>query len=714
MYKGLLTIAFHILLNTYWLSAQGKADSLAQELESATAVSDRARLMNELSWDMKYSDVGKSFNYARQAYVISYRSGDTRNLTFSCRNLTALCFVVSKFDSSEYYGKKGLDLAIRFDYRFEEAKILNLLAILQRNRKNYDQALLMHQRSMEIFKELKNKQEEIGVLNNIGLVYRMMGDGASALKIFYDVIETEESVNNKTGVARTYSTIADVYSEYGMTDLAIEYYKKSLKLCEEIGHKMFMAANLSNLANAYRQQGNDSLAFVFCSRALLVNEEMGNLDWLGNNYLLMAYIWSGSESYSEAKKCLTKAIEYYTLVNDNVGLCRVNAQMATILTGENQYSGAMEYAKRGIEICMECNDLNSLAALHLSAYLSAKKLGNTGQALYFLETYDNLRDSLNTIEDRAQVKELQTRYESEKKEKENAILKRQSLEDENTIRQQQFTMYSVIVVMVLFAFLALVFFTARTRLRKAYNRLNDQKNQIEQQREQLETALNKLRELERYKESLTGMIVHDLVNPLGMILSPPDTMPENRQIMLMQQAGKQMYNLVMNILDIQKYEDNAMKLDVRACPLTELFSETKSYTGFLIEQKKQVLDLQIPSDLMVKCDYMLISRVFVNILTNAVKFAPAESRIQVSAHKAGSFARIEIHDEGIGIPADKIDRIFDKFVQVEMRNSGVTRSTGLGLTFCKLAVESNGGKIGVISETDKGTTFWFTLPLFIL
>src|SRR5881397_2583448 len=110
------------------------------------------------------------------------------------------------------------------------------------------------------------------------------------------------------------------------------------------------------------------------------------------------------------------------------------------------------------------------------------------------------------------------------------------------------------------------------------------------------------------------------------------------------------------------------------------------------------------------CDADVIRRVLENLISNAVKFAKSDGTIRLKVQGNAADVTISVSDDGQGIPPDQHEHIFEKFGQTE---SGVQHrhSTGLGLTFCRLAVEAHEGKIGVQSELGKGSTFWFTLPI---
>jgi len=235
-----------------------------------------------------------------------------------------------------------------------------------------------------------------------------------------------------------------------------------------------------------------------------------------------------------------------------------------------------------------------------------------------------------------------------------------------------------------------------------------QKEEISNQAEELKIANEKMQELDKFKEGLTSMIVHDLKNPLNTILG----LGEREEVV---QAGKQMLNMVLNILDVQKFEKAQFGLNLADYRLQNIVRQALSEVKLLIERKSLKVENMVSPSLYVKVDFEIINRVLVNILTNAIKFSPNNSTITLSSTLKDisiptNFVLLAVTDQGEGISPDKIPYIFDKFSQVKERKSGEVRSTGLGLTFCKMAVEAHGGIINVISQPKQGATFWLTLP----
>jgi signal transduction histidine kinase len=240
-----------------------------------------------------------------------------------------------------------------------------------------------------------------------------------------------------------------------------------------------------------------------------------------------------------------------------------------------------------------------------------------------------------------------------------------------------------------------------------------QADQIAIQRDQLNDAFVRLKELDEFKEAFAGMIVHDLKNPLNAIIgiSHKQQVSDHDRLVI-RQASKQMLNLTLNILDVQKFEQAEVPLNLRNHPLAEIINDAIDQVSLLASDKNLHLTVSCDASLGVHADFELISRVLMNLLTNAIKYTPNNGSISIIAEKTDDkYLKIQVSDTGQGIPADKLRSVFDKFSQVEAKKSGSARSTGLGLTFCKMVIEAHGGIIGVISEFGVGTTFYFTLPL---
>jgi len=244
----------------------------------------------------------------------------------------------------------------------------------------------------------------------------------------------------------------------------------------------------------------------------------------------------------------------------------------------------------------------------------------------------------------------------------------------------------------------------------------------------------KLLELDKFKEGMTGMIVHDLKNPLNAVIGISSMFQDDDMWLMVNSAGNQMLNLVLNILDVQKFENTDVKLNLSENTVSSLAKEACKQVSLLIKQKNQKLSVFIEPKTVVKTDQEIMVRVFVNMLTNAIKYTPNGGDISIKIEtifnhieelKSNSLVGqkikeeyntefplclISVNDTGLCIPKEKQYLVFEKFGQVEAKKSGGVRSTGLGMTFCKMVIEAHGGHIWLTSEVGEGTSFYFSLP----
>ena len=240
--------------------------------------------------------------------------------------------------------------------------------------------------------------------------------------------------------------------------------------------------------------------------------------------------------------------------------------------------------------------------------------------------------------------------------------------------------------------------------------------------EQLEHNYKRLQELEKLRDDLTHMIIHDLRTPLTSIMMGMQTLEvvgemteDQREIMnIALTGGETLLGMINDLLDIVKMESGSLKLKRAVLDVPRLIASSVDQVASLFKEKNVALDQQIDSDsLTAHGDENKLQRTLVNLLGNAIKFTPSGGTVTIGVQPddAKQFLRFSVSDTGEGIPAEWQTRIFEKFGQVESRKHGHKASTGLGLTFCKLAVEAHGGDIGVESEPGKGSTFYFTIPL---
>lgn len=259
-------------------------------------------------------------------------------------------------------------------------------------------------------------------------------------------------------------------------------------------------------------------------------------------------------------------------------------------------------------------------------------------------------------------------------------------------------------------------------LEEKRSQLEEVNQQLNEANRELNEANTKLRELSEMKEEFLALTTHDLRSPLTVISGVisfftsgrlGELSPEQQNMVSMMERNAQiLIELVNDLLDASKLESGTMRLDLTSVDLRALVDELRETMEPLAREKSITLVEALPATLPpIEADRPKLRRVVVNLLSNALKFTPKGGRVELSAEPLDKQMRINITDTGVGIAAEDVERLFDKYEQTRSRATRGEKGTGLGLYITKQLVDLHGGEIKVTSEPGKGSTFSFTLPI---
>ncbi len=237
---------------------------------------------------------------------------------------------------------------------------------------------------------------------------------------------------------------------------------------------------------------------------------------------------------------------------------------------------------------------------------------------------------------------------------------------------------------------------------------------------ELEKKNKKLVDIQNTQGDLFKMIIHDLKGPVGEITANLDLLncdkslsELNREYLETAIMGcENLYRMILNILEISKIEEGRMILNKKSFQIDEIIKESIKKIKTIAKQNEICVTMEVKGEAeSVNADQEIIERVLLNLLLNAISFSPPQSEIKIIAEPEGEkdFLKVSVADQGKGIPEEFKKKIFDKFSQEVKDGERIQHSTGLGLTFCKMAVEAHKGMIWVESKKGKGSTFSFTI-----
>lgn len=569
-------------------------------------------------------------------------------------------------DSAIYYSGKLQQVALAIqdtDGYFRGS--YNLVSGLYETGKR-DEALIQAQKAIAFFHQKKHNEYKVKLLILIAEKSRELWHYDAAIRYFREAASCWDISKKDNTRSLIFSRLAAICFEMNNFHLVEAYIDSSQRALTPEKNERISISNLEILGASYRQQGRYRKAIDCFRQAILKITDESFMSIEANLYNNLA--------------------KTYLLMNDF-------PKALSISLKANEVSGKVK----------------NTTLLQFSAENLAKAYAGTGnykQAYKYLNIEQNLKQQRFNEDQDKRIADMNALYESGKKE---ARIAEQNYMIRQEKRQNNYLIAGIILVVLILMYVVF------TQLKlKTVNRLLFLKNEeINRQAGELETKNQKLHKLSDFKEAMTGMVIHDLKNPLNTMINLQhiEKNPE-KALVIIERTGKAALNLVMNVLDVYKYENTALKIREEAANICKIAWEACNDIRFLAQEKNLNINVIANADFIINADCELVQRVFSNLLSNAIKFSKSGENIDIDIHESEpGWLKVEVSDKGDGIDQEILPLVFDKFAQAEKKKSGLAGSTGLGLAFCKMVIEAHGGNIGATSEIGNGSVFWFTLPL---
>ena len=555
-------------------------------------------------------------------------------------------------DSAIAYGKQGLALAERIDFH-EATADLN---------------------------------------NNLGIFYRTIGLYNISIDYYFKSLEIKEQLNDIKGVASTQNNIGVVYAEMEDPDPAIRYYNESLMYYESVNDTLKIATLVMNIGNVFLLKGMYDSALISYNLAKPEFESRNIISNLHKIYLNIGESYENKHVFDSAQKYFDKALEISLKGTNQQWHARAYLYKGRLLLNHDSINQSFVFLKRAYTIGEEIGDIRTQrdASELLMEYFAS--INRYDSSFYYSSEYINYNNilSFSTLNRSLGIAETDFKYQSEIR------------ENEINITRQRFSRNIMILFSILTLLLTVYIYRSYRNKQKA-NRL--------------------LAEMDELKSRLFSNISHEFRTPLTLILGPLEEMlvtekekkPTRKTVKMMRRNANRLLNLVNQMLDLSKLDAGSMKLELVEGDLIKSLKLIVLSFASLAEQKKIKFIYTFPEEKWTTCfDQDKLEKILNNLLSNAFKYTPEEGEVKcvVKMPDPGkNLVEISIQDTGKGIPADQLDKIFDRFHQVEKSYELETVGTGIGLSLTKELVNLLHGDIKVESDLGKGTSFIIRLPV---
>mgnify|MGYP000621436534 CR=1 FL=1 len=511
------------------------------------------------------------------------------------------------------------------------------------------------------------------------------------------------------------------YTQLGNYELGEKYYLKALEISEKLGSKSYSGTVYANLGKLYYKQGKFQKALNFYHKGSKIEIESGKNREAGRSFASMANIHLDKNQPDKAEELLNKARKHNKIADDNIGLCRSYVGFGNLHLYKNNISKAGYYFHKAENLAQEKGTEKELMLSYKGLYKTYYKAEKYNKAFDFLKKHQELYKKSYNVNEIIKAEKIQHELNMQ-----NEINKRQ----ENQIKNQKTTNRLLIIILTLIVILAViltVMFIRGRKIRKHLQKKNieihTQKDELQKLNEELKTAKAKTEESEQLKDQFLRNMSHEIRTPLNGIMGFSSIIAENttqqsdriKYHQMIEKNAKTLLNTIDDILDIAKIKTQQIQVIKENVNINSLLLELKKMFFFDKSYQnngnlKLYADTEESYELIIHTDPYKLRRILLALIENSLKFTD-EGKIIFGYRKQKDYIQFFVTDTGIGIYQNQKENIFNSFIQGE---GGLTRNyggIGLGLAIAKSFVEILGGKIWFDSEINKGTTFYFTVPM---
>ncbi len=621
--------------------------------------------------------------------------------------LAEACLNQNKNNESIAYFKKVLEYTENANSALFKGETYNGMGKAYFSLGEYIAALDCFDKAIDVAVVNVNEPLRIKAMANKGMVYTQFANYPKALESNHEVYELSLKNNDKNLQALSLCQIGQVYSQINQTANALDAFSQAQELFKELGDSIGLTNSLILIGKTYLHINNLSESLSAFQQSLQYARSNNQSSEYASILTHLGIIYLKKSDYNQALRYQQMALDCLQTMPDKSVEARIQGALGDIYLTIGNYQEAETSYNKSIGLAYSIGELELLATSVNGLANLAQKTGNYQQALLLKNRYATLKDSILNDKTLEYIARMDAVYRSVQKESIIKGLLSEKRAQAQDLKGEKIIRYIFIVLIITLLILAIVLYLLFRVKNKSQQLLSKSNKELEQ--------------LNATKDKLFSVISHDLRSPLNSILGFSEMMSlyaESNNTEQLIQSSQQVYSssrkllaLVDNLLlwsrsQIGSTRYNPQKLDL-AIQCNNIISLMRAQA----EDKDVVISANIRSGLVAWADVNLFDIVFRNILNNALKYSRLGGTILISAIEKKDQIQITVHDNGVGIPKDRIDKLFIADSEYTTQGTLNEKGSGLGLAICKEYVEKNKGAIWAESELNKYTSFHFTLPL---
>lgn len=493
-----------LFLNTGSFSQNATLDSLKKLLQNTPEDTTKANLIIKIIktylYDLNNHD-SMQF-YSEKNLALSKKLNYKKGIAYAYNYMGIVSWGKGDLEKALDYYTKGLALMQEARERNGEAACLANMGYVHFNKGNFTLAVDYTKRAIRIKGLLNDKRGLAACYNNLGNIYYDQSNYKEALLSHIKGLKLREEIKDSSGIATSYINIATVFEAQNKLDEALFNYQKALNAADAAGDKYAMADALNNMGSIYKSKKDLKSSLDYYNRALKLYKKLDyktgeatTYNGIGNVYLL-------NKNYNEALQYQLKGLKIHESVGFKKGSASTYNSLGDISSEMKNYNQALSYYKKALEISTAINSREIIRDAYKNLSTVYEKLNDKENVINYLKLYHEEKDSLLNKENFRQIYEINTRFETQKKEKEIELLTKDQIINEKTAKQQKTIGIALIIGLGLLGILLFSVYT-RYRFKQRANLL------LEQQKEEILTQSNLITDSIDYAKTIQEAILPD-------------------------------------------------------------------------------------------------------------------------------------------------------------------------------------------------------------
>jgi signal transduction histidine kinase len=594
----------------------------------------------------------RAIEVTEKAYEIAKKLSYAHGRAYSAGYMGFAHYMLSNHELALAKLKEAFQYFEKSEDRLGLARTLNGLASVQHSLGNYHTALDNAFQALKILEDIGHESGVAWSLHGIGGGYHDIGDYENAIQSYLKSLKIFEKLGKEVGEARALNGIGTVYQGMDDYELAQHYQLKCLEMFRKLGNKIGEARALSDLGIIAQNSGDEAQALEYHQQSLKIREEIGN-----------------------------RQSQTTSLIN-----------IGKLYIQQKKISQAIEILKKALSIAEEIKVKPRIYQAHQALSEACELQGNLSKALFHHKKFHRIREEVTGDEANTKLKNLQISFEVEKSEKEAEIARLKNVE------------------------------------------LKEKNDQLEKLLTELKETQGQLLQSEKMAAlgNLVAGLVHEINTPLGTIRSAADVSARSankiQQLLDSAQSIAELRASKPFVSSLTALQNNNRVTGAATERLSRILNSLKNFTR-LDEAAYQKIDIHEGLEsvlVLMEHDFLErvrvvkafgnvpkilgypgeLNQVFMNLLTNAAEAIEESGEISIRTSANNGNVLIAISDNGVGITPDLRERLFEP----RFTKKGERVKAGIGLFTCYNIIQNHGGKIEVVSEVGKGSTFTVILP----